>query len=137
MAFKKKQPVPPVNPAQERLDRQQALSFIPIRNPEVEEEETADGTLLRYTVEVKPWFQSVFKFVSTRTSNIIVRRLQLDTLGSAVWQMVDGQQSVNEMVEQFRTTHQLGIREAELSVTAFLKDLGTRGLIAMKEDKNN
>lgn len=127
----------PENSSQERPSRQQALSFTPIRNPEVEEEETDDGILLRYSVEVKPWFQSVFKFVSNRTSNIIVRRLELDPLGASVWQMVDGKQSVNQMVEQFRATHQLGIREAELSVTAFLKDLGTRGLIAMKETGDN
>ena len=123
----------PKKQSQERLNRQQALTCTPIRNPEVEEEETPEGILLRYSVEVKPWFKSVFKFVSNRDSNIIVRSLQLDSLGSSVWQMVDGKQSVNQMVGQFRAIHQLEIREAELSITAFLKDLGKRGLIAMKE----
>ena len=96
-------------------------------------ESKPDGLLLRYPVEVKPWFQSIFKHLSNRDSNIIIRRLQLDTLGSSVWQMVDGSRTVAEIVEQFRKEHQLGIREAELSVTAFLKDLGRRGLIALKE----
>ncbi len=115
-------------------DRRQALACTPIRNPEVEETETPGGVLLRYPVEVKPWFQSIFKRVSNRSSNIIMRRLELDALGSSVWQMVDGQQTVADIVEQFRNTHQLGAREAELSVTGFLKDLGSRSLIAMKEN---
>ncbi len=113
--------------------RMQALACTPIRNPEVEERDTGDGILLRYPVEIKPWFQSIFKRMSNRDSNIIMRRLQLDVLGSSVWQMVDGKHTVADIVKQFREIHQLGIREAELSVTGFLKDLGKRTLIAMKE----
>lgn len=128
MAKKKKQP-------RVELDRQQALACTPIRNPEVEEIETPDGILLRYPVEIKPWFQSIFKRLSNRDSNIVIRRLQLDALGSSVWQMVDGKQNVADITEQFCKTHQLGTREAELSVTGFLKNLGSRSLIAMKEGK--
>jgi hypothetical protein len=128
MAKKKKQP-------HDGLDRQQALACTPIRNPEVEEIETPDGILLRYPVEIKPWFQSIFKKLSNRDSNIVIRRLQLDALGSSVWQMVDGKQNVTDITDQFRKTHQLGTREAELSVTGFLKDLGSRSLIAMKAGK--
>lgn len=128
MAKKKNQP-------HNGLDRLQALACTPIRNPEVEEIKTPDGILLRYPVEIKPWFQSIFKRVSNRDSNIVIRRLQLDALGSSVWQMVDGKHNVANITEQFRKTHQLGTREAELSVTGFLKDLGSRTLIAMKEGK--
>ncbi len=127
MAGKNRQPQPG------SPDRQQALACTPIRNPEVEEEIKTEGILLRYPVEVKPWFRSIFKRLSNRDSNIIIRRLQLDTLGSSVWQMVDDRKTVAEIAEQFRRTHQLGTREAELSVTGFLKDLGRRGLIALKE----
>ena len=126
MAKKKKQP-------HEGPNRGQALACTPIRNPEVEEEKKENGILLRYPVEVKPWFQSIFKRLSNRDSNIIIRRLELDALGSSVWQMVDGKQTVANIAEQFRKNHQLGTREAELSVTGFLKDLGRRGLIALKE----
>jgi hypothetical protein len=118
---------------QEQPDRSRALACTPIRNPEVEEQKISGGILLRYPVEVKPWFQSIFKRLSNRDSNIIMRRLELDALGSSVWEMVDGRQTVAEIAEQFRIDHQLGTREAELSVTGFLKDLGKRSLIAMKE----
>ncbi len=114
------------------LHRQQALSCIPIRNPEVEAEEQEEGLLLSWPVEVKPWFQSIFKRFSRQQSHV-TRKLQLDVLGSSVWQMVDNQHTVAEIVERFRTTHQLGSREAELAVTGFLKDLGKRELIAMRE----
>ena len=118
---------------QEQPDRSRALACTPIRNPEVEEQQISGGILLRYPVEIKPWFQSIFKRLSNRDSNIIMRRLELDALGSSVWEMVDGRQTVAEIAEQFRIDHQLGTREAELSVTGFLKDLGKRSLIAMKE----
>ncbi len=121
------------SPGSEGLDRLQALACTPVRNPEVSEKANAEGILLRYPVEVKPWFRSIFKHLSRRRSNIIIRRLQLDELGTSVWQMVDGRKTVAEIAEAFRRTHQLGTREAELSVTAFLKDLGKRGLIAMRD----
>jgi hypothetical protein len=119
---------------QEKPDRSRALACTPIRNPEVEEQKISGGILLRYPVEVKPWFQSIFKRLSSRKSNIIMRRLELDALGSSVWEMVDGRQTVAGIAEKFRKTHQLGTREAELSVTGFLRDLGKRSLIAMKEE---
>ncbi len=116
----------------DQISRQEALDCIPLRNPEVMESETDDGFLLRYQVEIKPWFRTIFKQLAGRDSTLITKKLQLDTLGSTVWQMVDGKHNVRQIAQRFAQGHQLGIREAEISVSAFLKDLGKRGLVAMR-----
>ena len=47
--------------------------------------------------------------------------------------MIDGKQSVKQIINEFQTIHQLNRREAEVSVTTFFKELGKRGLLAMRE----
>lgn len=115
------------------LARMRALASIPVRNPEVAQEEKSEGLLLTYQVEVKPWFQGIFKRMSGKNSNIITKKLQLDGLGSSVWEMIDGMQSVQEITRTFAQTHQLESREAEISISGFLRDLGQRGLLAIKD----
>jgi len=98
------------------------------------EEQFENGEIrLTYQVQIKPWFQGLFKKIANRDSDIINRKLQLDPLGESVWQMIDGRRSVKTLINTFQETHQLNMREAELSVTAFLKELGKRGLVLMKE----
>jgi hypothetical protein len=47
--------------------------------------------------------------------------------------MIDGKRTVWDIVAAFAEAHQLEIREAEMAVTQFLRDLGKRGLIGMQE----
>ncbi len=115
------------------LPRDRALACVPVRNPEAGENRTDEGILLSYPVEVKPWFQGIFRHVAGRESGIIVRKLQLDAMGSAVWEMIDNRRSVREIAELFAEEHGLGRREAEIPVSAFLRELGRRGLVALRE----
>lgn len=116
--------------------RELSLECVPVKNPELIEHEQEDGDLcLTYPVRVKPWFQGIFKTVSRRQSDILERKLQLDTLGTTVWQMIDGQRSVKDIILAFQAEHKLNRREAEISVSAFMEQLGKRGLLAMREGK--
>lgn len=115
-----------------------ALSCIPVKNPRLAEQENENGELcLTYQVRVKPWFQTIYKRFSRRGEAAIDRKLQLDELGTAVWRMIDGRRSVREIIDAFQAAHRLGGREAELSVSTFLKELGKRGLLAMREGTTN
>ncbi len=114
--------------------RQAALDGIPVKNPEVREQELAeDELLLTYSVRVKPIFSGIFKKLSGRESSVIHRKLQLDALGISVWNLLDGKRNVREIIGLFQNTHQLHAREAEVSVTQFLRELGRRELIAIQE----
>ncbi|MCS7310631.1 MAG: PqqD family protein, partial [Armatimonadetes bacterium] len=74
------------------LSRQEALSAIPIRNPLLEWEHTADGELLlKVPVEQRNlfirWAIAAFRLPP-------VRHIQLDEVGAAVWELCDGEHTV-------------------------------------------
>jgi len=120
----------------EAHSREQALACIPVRNPQITEKENERGELsLTYQVQIRPWFQGIIQKITGRENDILERKLQLDSLGTAVWHMIDGRKRVRDIVTEFQNTHKLNQREAEISVTAFLKELGKRGLIILREDE--
>ena len=53
-------------------------------------------------------------------------------MGSHVWQYIDGKTSVKSMIEDFADHYGVTRQEAEQSITAFLVELGKRGIIAMR-----
>ncbi|MHC4981634.1 MAG: PqqD family protein [Planctomycetota bacterium] len=59
------------------------------------------------------------------------RRVELDVLGTEVFEMCDGKRVIEEIIENFAANHKLSFREAQLSVGTFLKQLTQRGLIAI------
>ncbi|MCL7487838.1 MAG: PqqD family protein [Desulfobulbaceae bacterium] len=119
------------------LTRDHALECVPVRNPQITAQDNGDGELcLTYQVRIRPWFQNIVRKISGREDDIIERRLQLDVLGTTVWGMINGQRRTREIIDDFQSMHRLNRREAEISVTTFLKELGKRGLIAMREDRN-
>ncbi len=121
------------HPPKSGPNRQYALACLPVRNPECIEEQKEEGILLTYPVQAKPWLRKIFKGAAGREPEIIQRKLQLDSLGSSVWQMIDGRKSVEDISRSFQQQHKLGLREAEISVSEFMQQLGKRGLIALRE----
>ncbi len=116
----------------EQLSRKEALECIPLRNPEVEEETKEEGSLLHYIITIKPFFHSLVSKFTTTDGSKVQKKLQLDPLGTSVWQMIDGKKSVKEISAKFQHLHQLSSREADAAIAAFLKDLGKRGLVALR-----
>ena len=57
--------------------------------------------------------------------------MRLDRLGSQVWQLCDGVRTVEDVVDEFARLHRLTFHEARASVTAYLKMLVQRGVLAM------
>ena len=115
------------------LSRKEALQCIPLQNPGAEEEKNQEGLVLTYPVEVKPFFHKLIKRVTGKDTSTIRRKIQLDQMGTSVWKLIDGQKSVRDIAQNFQHQHQLDNRESEISVTSFLKELGKRGLVAMKQ----
>jgi hypothetical protein len=63
------------------------------------------------------------------------KRLELDLIGSFVWQRCDGNLRVCDLVEAVRERFRISYREAELSVAHFVRDLGNRGILALEMPK--
>ena len=119
------------------ITRDQALGCVPVRNPQIDEQKNDNGEIcLTYQVRIRPWFQNIVQKITGRADDLITRKLQLDALGTSVWGMINGQRKAREIIDAFQKTHKLNRREAEISVTTFLKELGKRGLIVLREGQS-
>jgi hypothetical protein len=112
--FGKKSEPPRVSPG--RLYRS-----IPIVNPRVKHEEDAEGivTILIPVPTGDPKNPE-------RTA-----RIKLDAIGSKVWKRIDGKTPLNEIVQWMKNEFMLTEREAEVSLSMFMKSLVDKKLVAL------
>lgn len=114
------------------IERAAALACTPLKNPEVRETRLAGGiVLLSYTVTVRPWFAGLVRRLGVASDGRVPKKLQLDRLGTDVWDRLDGRRTVGDVVRQFGQDHRLHPKEAEVAVTRFLRELGRRGLVGL------
>lgn len=114
-------------------DRGVALACRPVKNLGVEAQRMESGDLiLTYPVVVRPWLDRLLGRLGRKSPQPLRRKVQLDALGTQVWGWIDGVRTVGEIVAAFGEAHKLPQREAELSVTAFVRMLGKRGLIGLR-----
>ena len=114
--------------------RSAALACRPVKNLGVEVQEMEDGDLiLSYPVVVRPWLDRLLGRLGRKPREPLRRKVQLDGLGVQVWGWIDGDRTVAEIVAAFAKAQKLPRREAELSVTAFVRMLGKRGLIGLRD----
>lgn len=129
--FKKKQPAA-------QPTRTEALSCIPQKATAASSLVLENGDILiEYPLNIRPFFlQLARRFqpqeASRFATRLPTRKLELDRLGSMVWQMVDGNKDVGTIIKEFSRASGLTLQEAEISVTAFFRQLGHRGLILMR-----
>ncbi len=115
------------------LSRAEALSYRPVRNPEVRVESLDTGeVMIIYPVRVRPWFVRLAQRFGWDSDQPMIKKLQLDELGTATWKLMDGKRTVKQIVREFGAQYQLPFREAEVSVTAFIRELGRRGIIGLQ-----
>ncbi len=114
------------------LTRTEALASIPQRSPSVQWNILEDGDILiEYPLSIKPFFIQLTSRFQKGQGRIPTKKLQLDSMGSRVWQMFDGEKQVKTIIREVSEQSGLSLQEAEISVTSFLRQLGRRGLILM------
>ncbi len=112
-----------------RPSQQELLKATPRRNERAVTEERPEGTLLvrvpirrpKYMVPPLSWLLPFSR----------ERRIELDRLGTEVLGMCDGRTSIERIMQSFAKAHRLSFREAQVSVTEFLKMLTQRGVIVI------
>jgi hypothetical protein len=123
--FRKKRKLP-------ALTRDQALACTPVRNDVVNWEVLNSGLVrIEYVLVLKPLLKSISERFGGANDELPTRKLELDTLGSQVWQMIDGNRTTAQLIEEFARLQKISNQEAEQSITLFLRELGKRGLIAL------
>ena len=59
------------------------------------------------------------------------RTVVLDQIGSFLWQLCDGKNTVEQVITAIRTEYKLERKEAEVSSLTYLKQLTEKGLIGL------
>lgn len=118
------------------ISREEALSLTPVRSLNVLEETREQTTRLSYPMPVKPWVTKVLGSFGKKQKPQPRKTLELDEMGGEVWKHIDGKKSVRDICAAFQKRYGVHRLEAEASVTAFLRELGRRGIIGMKENDN-
>jgi len=116
------------------MSRAAALKCRPEKSLHITESRLETGeVILEYPLTVRPWIAAVAKRLGKSRDDVVqIKKLQLDAMGTAVWDMVDGYRSVRRIVQIFAETHRLDNKEAEVSVTSFIRELGQRGLLGLQ-----
>ena len=124
--FKKK-------PVTGHMTRLEALAYKPVTSTQITETRLETGeVVLEYPLAVRPLVAAVARRLGKSQQDMVqIKKLQLDVLGTSVWDLVDGKRSVRRMIQIFAETHRLEKREAEVSVTQFIRELGQRGLLGL------
>ena len=114
------------------LPKEVFLRSRPVRNPNVRWEKYPSGEV---AIILK-----LRKTKSVRLLSLFVRlpeekKLVLDKVGSRVWELCDGEHTVEDIIEMLMREYKLRRREAEVSLTAYLQQLIKRGLIGLLPPK--
>ncbi|WP_231717271.1 PqqD family peptide modification chaperone [Desulfosarcina ovata] len=122
-------------PSSNQLTRTAALDCVPVKNSRVITRRMENGLVrITYPATQNTWFAKLANvFARKAPDRVFVRKLELDHLGTSVWHMIDARQSVQTIIRHFAAAQQLSSREAEVSVTQFLRELGRRGIIGMRQ----
>src|SRR3990170_415344 len=106
-----------------RVGRRQALQARPIRNPHLT---TQRDELTLVVPRRSDWVGRLLSlvFIVPKERNIV-----LDAVGEDVWSLCDGEHTVEELVRQVGGKYRLNPKEAEVSLTDYLRQLGKRNLI--------
>ncbi|GFK95690.1 Coenzyme PQQ synthesis protein D [Fundidesulfovibrio magnetotacticus] len=106
----------------------------PARNRMVREERLEGGLArLTYLSAYRPWFAGLARRMGAWDGRPLQKKLELDELGTFCWDLIDGERTVKDMALALGERYGVPAREAELSVAAFLRELGRRGLIGVRE----
>ena len=95
-------------PKKPLISRAEALKCTPVISAEVVADRLESGeVIIRYPVTIRPFFATWVKRFGGPGDYVQTKKLQLDELGSSVWDLLDGKRSVRQLIQIFAETHQL------------------------------
>lgn len=107
------------------------LQATPLRNVAVTVTESHAGTVC-IDVPLKPqrWMVPPISWILQPSGK---RTVQLDAIGTEIWQLCDGQHTVEEIIDDFAQRYALTFHEARTAVTEYIKSLIKRGVLAIRQ----
>lgn len=114
------------------LSRTESLACIPKQNDTAQWQELDNGDILfTYAIPLSRFFQALHRKFSNNQTEVPTKKLQLDQMGSFVWNLIDGEKTVKDIIRIFAKEYKVTSQEAETAVATFLKTLGQRGFIVL------
>ncbi|MBL4901577.1 MAG: PqqD family protein [Desulfocapsa sp.] len=121
---------------QETLSRTESLACIPLKNDEINWQKLDNGEIIfTYAIPLSRFFIALHQKFRRKQDEMPTKKLQLDQMGSFVWNLIDGKNTVKDIIRIFAHDYRVTSQEAETAVAAFLKTLGQRGFIALYDPR--
>lgn len=114
-----------------KLTKAEALDAKPLRNMQVKST-TEEGLVVLEVPRRRDW---VGKLLGNIFAVPLSKKVSLDEIGSFVWQLCDGEHTVRDIGTSLAKEYKLNQREAIMSLSVFLRNLGKRGLIGFAVSK--
>ncbi len=111
-----------------QMDRQGALTLRPGRNSQLTWEKQAEGKTM-LTVPMSQKAGKVTRMLAAWLRAPSERHVELDEVGGFVWELCDGNNTVETIVQKTGREYKMNRREAEVSVTMFLQMLHEKNYI--------
>jgi hypothetical protein len=110
------------------------LLLKPVRNPSLEWAEDEERVVLTIHHETQTnWKARLMGLVVAMPKD---RRVVLDAIGSDVWRLTNGENTLGFIAKKLAKKYKLSPREAELSLQQFFKELGRRGYIGFLKEND-
>jgi hypothetical protein len=105
------------------------LLAIPQPNVAAEVDHQANGTT-KITVALRQprWLRPPISWIIRPT---LSRSFSLDTIGTRVWSLCNGERTVENIIDLFSAQYALTFHEARIAVTEYIKLLVQRGVLAI------
>jgi len=106
----------------------QMLAAVPVKNVAAD----VDGQAKEIVVSVKtrkPWY--FLPPISWIVPDKGERKVRLEDLGKTIWELCDGERSVEDIIDKFVSEQNLSFHEARVAVTQYLRILVKRGVLAI------
>ena len=110
------------------VDRKAAMTLRPGRNSALTFDKSESGEVILYVPQnekVNPITKVVARWMRVPKE----RKVELDEVGGFVWELCDGNNTVDFIVQKTSRQYKMNRREAEVSVTMFLQMLHERNFI--------
>jgi hypothetical protein len=112
-----------------KYSKQEVLRALPVRNALVEWALNDDQEVV---LKIPRRKDRVGRILSRIFAAPEFKQIVLDEVGSDVWQLCTGENTVDAIVRDLARKYKLNRREVELSLSNYLKQLAQRGLIGLR-----
>ncbi len=116
-----------------KIERKDALAVVPIRHPLVTWERRDTEVVLTIPMRDDRIARAIKAIMTAMRVKDLPdsRQVGLDEVGSFVWELCDGERTIDGIVSGLSKEYKLTRREAEASVTMFLQTLAKKNLIGL------